>query len=110
MAVDDELRDRATECIKTNFLDVLETREFHLLPSIKLELIGKMILRIFVRLFQLDYLVNNVQHMSELILYWILQRMQRDHQTIQELSEYVGESTRSTFERRTFLDTSFVSK
>jgi hypothetical protein len=41
MAVDDELRDKATECIHNHFFAVLETREFHLLPSIKLELIGK---------------------------------------------------------------------
>jgi hypothetical protein len=41
MAMDDELRDRATECIQNHFFAVLETREFHLLPSIKLELIGK---------------------------------------------------------------------
>lgn len=43
MAVDDDLRDRATECIQKNFLAVLETREFHLLPSIKLEIVGKTI-------------------------------------------------------------------
>lgn len=39
--MDDDLRMKATECIHTNFLDVLETREFHVLPTIKLELIGR---------------------------------------------------------------------
>lgn len=46
MAVDDELRTKATECIQTNFFAVLETREFHTLPSVKLELIGRMFARI----------------------------------------------------------------
>ncbi len=41
MAIDDELRDKATECIQSQFFAVLQTREFHLLPSIKLELVGK---------------------------------------------------------------------
>jgi hypothetical protein len=41
MAVDDDLRNKATECIEKNFFAVLETREFHALPSIKLELVGK---------------------------------------------------------------------
>ena len=41
MAMDDDLRDKATECIEKKFFAVLETREFHTLPSIKLELIGK---------------------------------------------------------------------
>jgi hypothetical protein len=41
MAVDDDLRNKATECIQNHFFAVLETREFHALPSIKLELIGK---------------------------------------------------------------------
>lgn len=40
MAMDDDLRDKATECIRMNFSTVLETREFHILPSIKLELVG----------------------------------------------------------------------
>jgi hypothetical protein len=38
--MDDDLRTKATECIQTNFVAVLETREFHILPTIKLELIG----------------------------------------------------------------------
>ncbi len=41
MAMDDDLRSKATECIQNNFFSVLETREFHALPSIKLELVGK---------------------------------------------------------------------
>jgi hypothetical protein len=41
MAMDDDLRSKATECIQNNFFAILETREFHVLPSIKLELIGK---------------------------------------------------------------------
>jgi hypothetical protein len=39
--MDDDLRTKATECIQTNFLAVLETRQFHTLPTIKLELVGK---------------------------------------------------------------------
>ena len=41
LAVDDDLRTKASECIQTNFTAVLQTREFHTLPTIKLELIGK---------------------------------------------------------------------
>ena len=41
MAMDDDLRAKATECIEKNFFAVLETREFNTLPSIKLELIGR---------------------------------------------------------------------
>ena len=41
MAVDDDLRDRAIECIEKNFMEILQTREFHQLPSIKLELVGR---------------------------------------------------------------------
>ncbi len=40
LAMDDDLRMKATECIQENFVEVLETREFHLLPTIKLELVG----------------------------------------------------------------------
>ncbi len=40
LAMDDDLRMKATECIQRNFIAVLETREFHLLPTIKLELVG----------------------------------------------------------------------
>ncbi len=39
--MDDDLRMKATECIQKNFLAVIETREFHTLPTIKLELISK---------------------------------------------------------------------
>ena len=46
MAVDDELRTKATECIQANFFAVLETREFYTLPSVKLELIGRLLARI----------------------------------------------------------------
>lgn len=41
MAIDDDLRNKATECIQNNFFPVLETREFHVLPSIKVDLISK---------------------------------------------------------------------
>ncbi len=41
LAMDDDLRMKATESIQTKFMDVLDTREFHLLPTIKLEFIGK---------------------------------------------------------------------
>ena len=41
LAMDDDLRHGATECIQNNFAAVLETREFHQLPTIKLELIGE---------------------------------------------------------------------
>ena len=41
LAMDDDLRTKAAECIQTNFLAVLETREFHTLSTIKLELVGK---------------------------------------------------------------------
>jgi hypothetical protein len=41
MAMDDDLRNKATECIQNSFFTVLETHEFHVLPSIKLELVGK---------------------------------------------------------------------
>lgn len=40
LAIDDDLRTKANEFIKNNFNAVLETREFHTLPTIKLELIG----------------------------------------------------------------------
>lgn len=39
--MDDDLRMKATECIHKNFSAVLDTREFHTLPTMKLELIGK---------------------------------------------------------------------
>jgi hypothetical protein len=39
--MDDDLRTKASECISDNFTALLETREFHSLPTIKLELIGK---------------------------------------------------------------------
>jgi hypothetical protein len=41
LAMDDDLQIKATECIQTNFLEVVDTREFHTLPTIKLELIGE---------------------------------------------------------------------
>jgi hypothetical protein len=41
MAIDDDLRSKATECIQNNFFAVLETREFHALSSLKLELVGR---------------------------------------------------------------------
>jgi hypothetical protein len=41
MAMDDDLRAKATECIQNKFLAVVETREFNALLSLKLELIGK---------------------------------------------------------------------
>ena len=41
MAIDEELRTKAIECIQSQFFAVLETREFHALPSFKVELIGK---------------------------------------------------------------------
>lgn len=40
LAIDDNLREKANECIQTNFTAVIETREFQMLPMIKLELIG----------------------------------------------------------------------
>jgi len=39
--MDDDLRNKATECIQKKFFAVLETREFHALPCIQLELVGK---------------------------------------------------------------------
>ena len=41
LAMDDDLREKASECIQKNFFNVLQTREFSSLPSIKLEIIGK---------------------------------------------------------------------
>jgi hypothetical protein len=76
--MDDELRDRATECIQKNFLAILETREFHTLPSIKIELIGAIKFK------------PNV--MCDLILKWIVQQLQKDNSTTQELCEYVSQS------------------
>ena len=39
--MDDDLREKATECIQKNLTAVLDTREFHSVPTITLELIGK---------------------------------------------------------------------
>jgi hypothetical protein len=39
--MDDDLRTKAAECIQTNFTAVLETREFHTLSTVKLELVGE---------------------------------------------------------------------
>jgi hypothetical protein len=39
--MDDNLREKATEYIQKNFTAILDTREFHMVPAIKLELIGK---------------------------------------------------------------------
>ncbi|CAF3896725.1 unnamed protein product, partial [Rotaria sp. Silwood1] len=77
MAIDDDLRMKATECIQNNFFAVLETREFHVLPSIKIEVVGSTIL--------------NTNMMCELILNWISQQMRKDNSTLQELGEYVCE-------------------
>jgi len=55
--MDDDLRMKATECIQRNFIAVLETREFHLLPTIKLELVGMNAKKkniIFIRFIQLS--------------------------------------------------------
>lgn len=41
LAIDDDLRMKATEFIQNNFFSVIETREFHALLSIKVELVGK---------------------------------------------------------------------
>jgi hypothetical protein len=41
LAMDDDLRTKASDCIETNFTAVLETREFNALPTIKIELVGR---------------------------------------------------------------------
>ncbi|CAF1194991.1 unnamed protein product [Adineta steineri] len=74
LAVDDDLRTKATECIQNNFFAVLETREFHALPSIKLELV--------------DFTIPSTTIMCDLILNWIVQQLQRD-KTLQEIGEYM---------------------
>ena len=39
--MDDDLKEKATEFIQKNFNSILDTREFHAIPTIKAELIGK---------------------------------------------------------------------
>lgn len=39
--MDDDLRSKATECIQNNFSALLETREFHSLPAVQIELVRK---------------------------------------------------------------------
>jgi len=85
MAMDDDLREKATECIQTNFADVLQTREFHMLPSIKLELV--------------DPTISHSMIMSDLVLNWIVQQVRKDNGSIQELGEYVKKE-KKTRERR----------
>ena len=51
MAMDDDLRNKATERIQEEFYQVVQTREFHALPSIKLELIGQSKKKIHVETF-----------------------------------------------------------
>ncbi|CAF0889575.1 unnamed protein product [Rotaria sordida] len=75
MAIDDDLRTKATECIQNNFFAVLETREFHALPSIKTELISSTLL--------------NTNIMCDLILNWISQQIHKDNSTLHELGEYM---------------------
>ncbi|CAF3078570.1 unnamed protein product [Rotaria sp. Silwood2] len=76
MAIDDDLRMKATECIQNNFFAVLETREFHALPSIKIELV-------------VGSTTLNTNIMCDLILNWISQHLRKDNSTLQELGEYM---------------------
>lgn len=41
LAMDDDLKEKSTEFIQKNFNAILDTREFHAIPTIKFELIGK---------------------------------------------------------------------
>ncbi|CAF2037873.1 unnamed protein product [Rotaria magnacalcarata] len=75
MAIDDELRMKASEFIQNNFFAVIETREFHALPSIKVELVGATIL--------------NTNIMCDLIINWISQQLRKDNSSLQELEEYL---------------------
>ena len=43
LAMDDDLKEKATEFIQKNFNSILDTREFHAIPTIKSELIGQWI-------------------------------------------------------------------
>ncbi|CAF1096974.1 unnamed protein product [Didymodactylos carnosus] len=76
LAMDDELRSKAESYISNNFAAILETREFHTLPTIKVELIGLTHVKITV--------------VGELIMDWLLQQLVQDNKTIQELGEYVS--------------------
>ncbi|CAF0897373.1 unnamed protein product [Adineta ricciae] len=74
LAMDDDLRTKATDCIQNNFFSILETREFHALPSLQLELV--------------DYTISSIQLMCDLILNWIVEQLRKD-KTLQEIGEYM---------------------
>lgn len=96
LAMDDDLRMKATECIQTNFLDVLETREFHILPTIKLELIGERNrVLIWWDMKNLDSTILKPKLMCDLVINWIAEQLRKDND-LQELCEYVWKFTRKS--------------
>lgn len=70
--MDDDLRTQATEFIEKNFPEILETREFYSLPTIKLELIGE-----------------KRKLIGDLVINWIVEQLRKDNSNLQELCEYV---------------------
>ncbi|CAF3649637.1 unnamed protein product [Adineta steineri] len=75
LAMDDELREKATECIETNFTAVLETREFHTLATIKLELVDSTALKPKIT--------------CDLVINWIVEQLEKNDSNLQELCEYM---------------------
>ncbi|CAF2445769.1 unnamed protein product [Rotaria sp. Silwood2] len=73
LAMDDDLRTKANECIQNNFAAVLETRECLMLPTIKLELIDSKVLKPKV--------------MCDLVINWIVQQLCKDNTNLPGLCE-----------------------
>ncbi|UJR37422.1 hypothetical protein I4U23_030125 [Adineta vaga] len=73
--MDDDLREKAIECIQTKFTDVLETREFHMLSTIKLELV--------------DSIDIKPKTICNLVLTWIVDQLNNNNSNLQELCEYM---------------------
>ncbi|CAF0777365.1 unnamed protein product [Rotaria sp. Silwood1] len=75
LAMDDDLRTKANECIQNNFTAVLETRECLSLPTIKLELIDSKVLK--------------PKMMCDLVINWIVQQLCKDNSNLQGLYECI---------------------
>ncbi|CAF3458633.1 unnamed protein product [Rotaria socialis] len=73
LAMEDDLRAAANDYIKGHFNAVLETRECHTLPTIKVELIDSKILKPKI--------------MCNLVINWIAQQLSKDNSDLQELCE-----------------------
>ncbi|CAF1047277.1 unnamed protein product [Rotaria sordida] len=73
LAMDDDLRTKANECIQNNFTVVLETRECLTLPTIKLELIDSKVLKPKI--------------ICDLVINWIIQHLCEENSDFQELCD-----------------------